>query len=145
MAMVTLTTPFWKRSFINTGRWDYDHCRSRPMRLISPEISISSTPVIDSSTSTLYVGCFHAWKTASIVHRLHALSLTSGAEKFGGPITIAGSVPGTYPALVKNGRVPFVPARHLQRPASASGQWKCLYRLWIKWRCPALQRLAVRL
>jgi hypothetical protein len=51
------------------------------------------------------------------VHRLHALSLTTGAEKFGGPIAIQGSVPGTYPALSRNGRVPFVPAQHLQRPA----------------------------
>jgi hypothetical protein len=56
-------------------------------------------------------------ENGSIVHRLHALSLTSGAEKFGGPIKIQGSVPGTYAPLAVNGRVPFVPKQHLQRPA----------------------------
>jgi hypothetical protein len=109
------TSPFWKRSFINPSGGI--NPISKPANgLISPEISISSTPVIDSSTSTLYVAV-STNENGSIVHRLHALSLTSGAEKFGGPIKIQGSVPGTYPALAVNGRVPFAPQRHLQRPA----------------------------
>src|SRR5438270_1560748 len=109
------TSPFWKRSFINPSAGITTI--SKPANaLISPEISISSTPVIDTSTSTLYVAVSTS-ENGSIVHRLHALSLTSGAEKFGGPIKIQGSVPGTYPALSVNGRVPFVPKQHLQRPA----------------------------
>jgi hypothetical protein len=109
------TTPFWKRSFINPSAGITTI--SKPANaLIAPEISISSTPVIDTSTSTLYVAVSTS-ENGSIVHRLHALSLTSGAEKFGGPIKIQGSVPGTYPALSVNGRVPFVPKQHLQRPA----------------------------
>ena len=84
--------------------------------LIAPEISISSTPVIDVSTSTIYVSV-STRENGNIVHRLHALSLTTGAEKFGGPITIQGSVPGSYPPLAVNGRLPFVPKQHLQRPA----------------------------
>lgn len=110
-----LTTPFWKRSFINPAA-GITTIAKPANALISPEISISSTPVIDASTSTLYVSV-STRENGSIVHRLHALSLTSGAEKFGGPIVISGSVPGTYPPIVKNGRVPFVPAQHLQRPA----------------------------
>jgi hypothetical protein len=109
------TAPFWKRSFINPSAGITTI--SKPANaLIAPEISISSTPVIDTSTSTLYVAVSTS-EHGSIVHRLHALSFTTGAEKFGGPIVIQGSVPGTYPALSVNGRVPFVPKQHLQRPA----------------------------
>jgi hypothetical protein len=109
------TAPFWKRSFINPSA-GVTTIAKPANALISPEISISSTPVIDITTSTLYVAVSTS-EHGSIVHRLHALSLTTGAEKFGGPITIQGSVPGTYPALAVNGRLPFVPKQHLQRPA----------------------------
>jgi hypothetical protein len=109
------TSPFWKRSFINPSA-GVNTIAKPSNALIAPEISISSTPVIDTSTSTLYVSV-STNENGSIVHRLHALSLTTGAEKFGGPIKIQGSVPGTYPALAVNGRVPFVPKQHLQRPA----------------------------
>jgi hypothetical protein len=109
------TTPFWKRSFINPSA-GVTTIPKPSNALIAPEISISSTPVIDTSTSTLYVAVSTS-ENGSIVHRLHALSLTTGAEKFGGPIKIQGSVPGTYPPIAVNGRVPFVPKQHLQRPA----------------------------
>lgn len=109
------TAPFWKRSFINPSA-GITTIAKPANALIAPEISISSTPVIDTSTSTLYVAVSTS-ESGSIVHRLHALSLATGAEKFGGPIKIQGSVPGTYPAISVNGRVPFVPKQHLQRPA----------------------------
>jgi hypothetical protein len=109
------TSPFWKRSFINPSA-GITTIAKPANALIAPEISITSTPVIDTSTSTLYVAVSTS-ENGSIVHRLHALSLTTGAEKFGGPIRIQGSVPGTYPPIAVNGRVPFVPKQHLQRPA----------------------------
>jgi hypothetical protein len=109
------TSPFWHRSFINPSA-GVTTIAKPSNALIAPEISISSTPVIDTSTSTMYVSV-STNENGSIVHRLHALSLTSGAEKFGGPIKIQGSVPGTYAPLAVNGRVPFVPKQHLQRPA----------------------------
>src|SRR5208282_1349608 len=48
-------------------------------------------------------------------YRLHALDVTTGAEKFGGPVLIAASVPGTGYDNV-NGTVTFSAFRHLQRP-----------------------------
>jgi hypothetical protein len=110
-----IASPFWKRSFINPAA-GITTIAKPANALISPEISISSTPVIDKATNTVYISV-STRENGNIVHRLHALSLTTGAEKFGGPIVIRGSVPGTYPALSQNGRVPFVPGQHLQRPA----------------------------
>jgi hypothetical protein len=52
------------------------------------------------------------------VQRLHALDITSGAEKFGGPVVITASVPGTGAGSV-GGTVSFNPQRQNQRAALA--------------------------
>ncbi len=50
------------------------------------------------------------------MQRLHALDLATGAEKFGGPVVIQASVPGTGNGSV-GGSVPFDPLRENQRTA----------------------------
>jgi hypothetical protein len=57
---------------------------------ISPMLGITSTPVIDITTGTLYAATI---TTSGFF--LHALDITSGAEKFGAPVQITGSVSGT--------------------------------------------------
>jgi hypothetical protein len=91
---------------------------------IKPEIGITGTPVIDPSTGTLYLVTTTKETQYGIpfgnvigtryVQRLHALNIHTGAEKFGGPVEINASVPGTGDGSV-NGQVAFRPDNQLQR------------------------------
>jgi hypothetical protein len=60
-----------------------------------PEIGITSTPVIDRATNTIYVVAKTRERTRDAFHhRLHALELSTGKPKLGGPVEIVASVPG---------------------------------------------------
>jgi hypothetical protein len=86
---------------------------------LGPEVGITGTPVIDPVTSTLYVVAFTREISAggtAYVQRLHALDLAIGAEKFGGPVVIGASVPGTGQGS-SGGIVSFDAFRQNQRPA----------------------------
>src|SRR5262245_27814547 len=61
---------------------------------LTPEVGITSTPVIDAGSGTIYVVAKS--KDGSGYHqRLHALDLTSGREKLGGPVDIRASTQGS--------------------------------------------------
>jgi PKD repeat protein len=64
---------------------------------LTPEIGITSTPVIDLTSTSMYVSAKTreiAGSVTNYFHRLHALDLLTGSEHFGGPVAIQGSVPG---------------------------------------------------
>jgi hypothetical protein len=74
------------------------------------EIGIMGTPVIDPTTNTLYV-VSKTLVTGQYSFTLHALDITSGTEKFGGPVAISATTQSGAGTIV------FTPAIQLQRPA----------------------------
>jgi hypothetical protein len=107
------SSPLWKRSFIDTanGITTYppvDTC-------CVSEVGIESTMVIDPSTDTIYAVAATK-ENGTYVHRLHALDVTSGAERDNSPVEITASVAGTGDSS-SGGTVNFVPFYHLQRAA----------------------------
>ncbi len=106
------TTPLWKVSFLQSGVTtvpcaDVGECGDIPN-----EIGITGTPVIDQGSGTLYVVA-KTKESSSYVQRLHALDITTGAEKFGGPVVIQASVSGSGDGT---GTVNFNSLRENQRP-----------------------------
>lgn len=81
---------------------------------IAPEIGILSTPAIDLERGAIYVTAA-TFEKGSVVYRLHALDLTTGAEKFNGPAVISGSVTGTGVGGGDGGAIAFDPLWHIQR------------------------------
>jgi len=116
-------SPLWKITLLDAAHGATAGATTVPNSDISsqdlvPEIGITSTPVIDLNTNTIYV----VGKTKegpagnpTYVQRLHALDITTGAEKFGGPRTISGSVNGTGNGSV-GGVLTFDPKWQLNRP-----------------------------
>jgi len=81
---------------------------------IQPEIGVTGTPIIDQTSGTLYVVSKSEGPAGTFHHRLHALDLITGSEKFSGPVEIAASVPGSGAGSVA-GVLAFDPRNQHQR------------------------------
>jgi hypothetical protein len=111
-------SPLWRVTFLRKGVTtvpaDDVQCP-----FIEPEVGITSTPVIDEDTGTLYVLVRTKEQTGSprsahYTQRLHALAVTTGIEKFGGSVEINATVNGRGTGS-QSGKVKFDPLRQNPR------------------------------
>ncbi|MGA2551758.1 MAG: pyrrolo-quinoline quinone [Burkholderiaceae bacterium] len=89
----------WQRSALLANETASD---DRGCSQVTPTIGITDTPVIDRSAGpngALYFDAMSKDAQNNYYHRLHALDLTTGAELFGGPTTIAASYPYAHGTL----------------------------------------------
>jgi hypothetical protein len=103
----------WKVSLLGSSETTSDE---RSCSQISPEIGVTSTPVIDRSAGAhgiLYTVAMSK-NGSSYFQRLHALDVTTGVEALGGPITVQASYPGTG-ANSSGGQVVFDPKQYAER------------------------------
>ncbi len=104
----------WKTSVLLPGETPSD---ARGCNQITPEIGITSTPVIDPTQGphgAIYVVNMAKNAQGNYAQRLNALDLTTGAQLFGGPTHINATYPGTGDDSV-NGRVIFYPGQYAER------------------------------
>jgi Immunoglobulin I-set domain len=83
----------WQVSLLGTGEKPSD---TRGCSQVSPEIGITSTPVIDRSAGahgTIYVVAMSIDSSSNYHQRLHALDVATGAELSNGPVEISASFP----------------------------------------------------
>ena len=113
-----LSAPLWQVSFLDpaSGVTTVPYQNVFNCNQIVPEIGITGTPVIDPASGTLYVVAMTmevSGGSTNYAHRLHALDLTTGAERPGSPVLIQASVPGTGD---KGTTVTFIPKNYKSRP-----------------------------
>jgi len=108
-------SPLWHTSFINPSK-GITTVSSGDVGCgdLVPEIGVTGTPVIDTAGGTLYVVA-KTKENGKYFQRLHALDITTGAEKFGGPVTIQARIKGTGDGS-RNGFISFYAFREGQRP-----------------------------
>jgi hypothetical protein len=113
------STPLWQVSLLKDGATTIP-ARDVQCPFIAPEIGITSTPVIDPKSGTLYVLARtkkeHGLSPNEYHQQFHAIDIATGSEKLGGPVEIQASVHrrGTGSA---GGNLAFEPLRENPRAA----------------------------
>jgi len=105
----------WKTSVLGNGETSSDN---RGCGQVSPEIGVTSTPVIDRTRGphgAIYVVAMSKDANGNYFHRIHALDIATGAELFGGPTLVQATYPGTGDNS-SNGNVVFDAKQYKERP-----------------------------
>lgn len=111
--------PLWKASLLDAAHGAASGATSEPSSDLNncgdipPEVGITGSAVIDPAAGTLYVVA-KTNEGGKVIQRLHALDVTTGAERGGSPAAIQASVPGTG-AGSASGVLAFDPKWSLQR------------------------------
>ncbi|HEY2912456.1 MAG TPA: pyrrolo-quinoline quinone, partial [Candidatus Angelobacter sp.] len=90
--------PLWKTSLLQPG--DVPQPGGNPQ----PAQGLTSTPVIDTGSNTMYLVTAQKSSTGAFSFRLHAVDITTGQEHDNSPAAIHASVPGTNSEAV-NGTI----------------------------------------
>ncbi len=104
----------WSRSLLGASETSSD---DRGCGQVTPEIGITSTPVIERNlgpNGVIYAVAMSR-NGGTYFQRLHALDLLNGNELFGGPRTVQAAYPGTGDNSA-NGQVIFDPKQYKARP-----------------------------
>ncbi len=106
----------WRVSVLGAGETTSDN---RGCQQVTPEIGITSTPVIDLNKGphgAIYVVAMSKDHSGNYFQRLHALDLVTGAEMPGSPANITATYPGRG-AGNRKGRLIFDPKQYKERAA----------------------------
>lgn len=106
------SAPLWQVSFLTNGAQTLNTTDIGGCNNISPQVGITSTPVIDPQTNTIYILARTKVVTGGVpsyFQTLHALDITTGLETPGSPVIIQASV------NTANGSVIFNPQTENQR------------------------------
>jgi hypothetical protein len=102
--------PLWHTSLLNSS------ANEAPIDgPIQPYEGVTSTPVIDPATGTIYVVSVQKPSSGAAGFRLNALDITTGAQKPGSPVALQASVAATNSDAV--GGVETLPTSCIQRAA----------------------------
>src|SRR5246500_4966823 len=112
--------PLWKASMVDAahgagGETALNSATTTGCTDTQPKVGITSTPVIDPTSKTVYVEA-KSTDGVNYFHRLHALDLLTGNEKAPGPVVIAGTVSGTGDGSSPNGQLVFDNLSQMNRP-----------------------------
>lgn len=101
--------PLWKKNFGPSLPSADTGCS-----LLSPEIGITATPVIDLAAKTIWFTSRNK-ENGRVLHRLHAIDIATGTARPNSPVEITAQVPGHGEASV-GGIITFDPLKQMQRP-----------------------------
>ncbi len=89
------STNIWQVTTLKSGETTSDN---RGCNQVTPEIGVTSTPVIDRNqgpNGAIYVVAMSKDGSGNYHQRLHAIDLALGTELFGGPVDVQATYPGT--------------------------------------------------